>query len=244
MNYKKHYLALCKSRQGLNRDCKTESHHITPRSMGGTDEASNLVDLTVREHYVAHKLLWKSNPTDRSETMALLALFNCVRKWKTTYMHPNFVKSYQDSFSYWHSGVNHPFFGKTKETHAGVAAMSAELTGRTKDTCEGLASTAAKLTGRTKESHAYDAAMAAKRTGQNKHTNPAIAAYAARKSVSMAGRNSPSYDPTIYHFKNIHTGKVAISDRIGMMEMYDIELRKLFGTNPRKVDKGWQLMSV
>jgi len=208
MNYKKHYLALCKSRQGLNRDCKTDSHHIVPVSMGGTNEASNLVDLTYKEHYVAHKLLWKSNPTDRSETMSLIMLFNCVRKWKTTYVHPKFAKDFGDAFSYWYSGVNHPYFGETRHTNVRLASMSA------------------KLTGRTKETHAH------------------VAISAAKQSDKMAGRGNSTYDPTLYHFKNVHTGKVAISDRIGMKEMYGIEVKRLFHVKPQKTCKGWQLMSV
>lgn len=37
----------------------TESHHIIPRSMGGTDDRINLVELTAREHYICHLLLPK-----------------------------------------------------------------------------------------------------------------------------------------------------------------------------------------
>lgn len=39
--------------------CYTEVHHITPRSLGGTDDSVNLVRLTYREHFVAHWLLTK-----------------------------------------------------------------------------------------------------------------------------------------------------------------------------------------
>lgn len=35
----------------------TESHHIVPVCMGGSNDSSNLVDLTLREHYVCHLLL-------------------------------------------------------------------------------------------------------------------------------------------------------------------------------------------
>ena len=34
-----------------------ETHHIVPRSLGGSDDADNLVDLTAREHFVCHWLL-------------------------------------------------------------------------------------------------------------------------------------------------------------------------------------------
>jgi hypothetical protein len=37
----------------------TESHHILPKSLGGDNAQSNLVDLTPREHFICHKLLTK-----------------------------------------------------------------------------------------------------------------------------------------------------------------------------------------
>ena len=37
----------------------TERHHIQPRSLGGTDDKDNLVDLTAREHFICHWLLTK-----------------------------------------------------------------------------------------------------------------------------------------------------------------------------------------
>jgi len=40
-------------------ECYCESHHILPRSLGGSDDPENLVNLTAREHYIAHRLLVK-----------------------------------------------------------------------------------------------------------------------------------------------------------------------------------------
>jgi hypothetical protein len=34
-------------------------HHIIPKSLGGSDEETNLIKLTIREHYIAHLILWK-----------------------------------------------------------------------------------------------------------------------------------------------------------------------------------------
>lgn len=34
-------------------------HHIIPRHAGGTDDPSNLVELTVEEHAEAHRILWE-----------------------------------------------------------------------------------------------------------------------------------------------------------------------------------------
>lgn len=43
-----------------------ETHHIVPKSLGGTNERTNLVKLTAREHFVCHLLLTKIHPTGTS----------------------------------------------------------------------------------------------------------------------------------------------------------------------------------
>jgi hypothetical protein len=47
--------------KGLERDSLEtfEKHHILPRAFGGSDDSTNLVDLTPREHFIAHMLLPK-----------------------------------------------------------------------------------------------------------------------------------------------------------------------------------------
>lgn len=47
-----------KSRK-LENTIYKESHHIIPKSLGGDDSPNNLVELTLREHYIAHLLLSK-----------------------------------------------------------------------------------------------------------------------------------------------------------------------------------------
>ena len=42
----------------------TEKHHIQPRSVGGSDEPDNMIRLTLREHFVAHKLLYRAYKSD------------------------------------------------------------------------------------------------------------------------------------------------------------------------------------
>lgn len=37
-------------------------HHIIPKCMGGTDDPSNLVELTYEEHVEAHRILMEQNP--------------------------------------------------------------------------------------------------------------------------------------------------------------------------------------
>lgn len=36
-------------------------HHIIPRHIGGTDDPSNLIKLTVEEHAEAHRILWEQH---------------------------------------------------------------------------------------------------------------------------------------------------------------------------------------
>ena len=51
-----------------------ETHHIIPRCLGGSDNADNLVDLTAREHFVAHQLLTKIYPNHRGLALAAVMM--------------------------------------------------------------------------------------------------------------------------------------------------------------------------
>lgn len=62
MEYRKIYNQLIQKRidNPISSDyCYVEKHHIVPRSEGGSDDTDNLVNLTAREHYIAHLLLAK-----------------------------------------------------------------------------------------------------------------------------------------------------------------------------------------
>ena len=62
MNYQKIYERIIDRAKNRELTCYKERHHILPRCLGGTDENSNLVDLTPEEHYVCHQLLVKIHP--------------------------------------------------------------------------------------------------------------------------------------------------------------------------------------
>lgn len=60
--YTKMYFGLVQKRKDNpihKSDEYCETHHIIPRSLGGSDEKENLVNLTPREHFIAHRLLTK-----------------------------------------------------------------------------------------------------------------------------------------------------------------------------------------
>lgn len=60
MNYEKIYTDLMEFARITNiEDGVYEKHHILPKSLGGSNKKDNLVKLSLRQHYVAHKLLVK-----------------------------------------------------------------------------------------------------------------------------------------------------------------------------------------
>lgn len=64
-------------------DHYTESHHVQPRSLGGSNSPGNLVQLSVREHIVCHRLLIKFVQHPLAKQKMLLALhFLCHGKYK------------------------------------------------------------------------------------------------------------------------------------------------------------------
>lgn len=91
MDYKKHYISLmnkAKSRY-LDEGTYSESHHIIPDSEGGPDEDWNLVDLTAREHYLAHYLLWMESkvhnlPSKESRARAFWFMCQDIERRKHT----------------------------------------------------------------------------------------------------------------------------------------------------------------
>lgn len=60
----------------LPKNTYVEKHHILPRSLGGTDEDSNLIALTAKEHFFAHLLLSKmfKNSSSYKMSSALIAM--------------------------------------------------------------------------------------------------------------------------------------------------------------------------
>lgn len=59
MDYEKTYNKLIAAARTQQIDGYYETHHIVPKSEGGSDDTTNLVKLTARQHYIAHLLLAK-----------------------------------------------------------------------------------------------------------------------------------------------------------------------------------------
>lgn len=77
MTYAKIYEQLIEKRrlQPLSKDeCYCERHHFIPKCMGGGNETWNIVNLTAKEHFIAHHLLCKINPDNMKLLNAFIAM--------------------------------------------------------------------------------------------------------------------------------------------------------------------------
>jgi hypothetical protein len=95
MDYERIYNKLIAQAANTPPTQSTETHHIVPRSCGGTDDPSNLVALTVKQHYIAHLLLAKMYRQEHPDLIfAIQLFFHPKRKTRITHRKtwPNWVR--------------------------------------------------------------------------------------------------------------------------------------------------------
>lgn len=121
MNYSKIYndlvaKALPRGTDKSILDGYFELHHIIPRCMGGSNDKSNLVMFTGREHFIAHKLLWKAFP---QEVSLMRAAHMMASRWQADVGYKSNSKVYQklreeyaEAVRVQCTGEGNPFFGK------------------------------------------------------------------------------------------------------------------------------------
>ena len=153
----------------------TERHHIKPRSLGGTDNNDNLVELTAREHFICHWLLVKM--TTGEEHYKMLNALRMMRAEKsgqqryetaiTSRVYESIKQEYAQLQSVLRSGKGNGFFGKT-HTEEARRAIREKNTGK-KLTEEQIARQIAAQTGRKRApfSEEWRAKMAEKKKGEN-----------------------------------------------------------------------------
>lgn len=66
------YLKLIEAYRHQTIEGYRERHHITPVCLGGGNEASNLIDLPARAHYIAHVMLAKAYPGNHDLLLAVM----------------------------------------------------------------------------------------------------------------------------------------------------------------------------
>lgn len=75
MNYVKIYYSIIEKRKIDIPTGYVEEHHIIPRSLGGSDDKSNLVKLTAKEHFICHLLLTKMYKKGSNEYYKMCSAF-------------------------------------------------------------------------------------------------------------------------------------------------------------------------
>ncbi len=116
MNYQRHYDALILKAQNRSKpEGYTEKHHIVPRSLGGSNDANNLVVLTAREHCVAHLLLAKIHGGGMWHAASMMLSFH---KIKSSRIYAMVREAHAIEVSKLMSGENNFWFGRTGEKSA------------------------------------------------------------------------------------------------------------------------------
>lgn len=125
----------------------TEKHHIIPKSIGGSNDPTNIAILTAREHFICHYLLTKMVDNHFKKKM-----FNALNKMRQSKYTQRRIKMNSRQFEYLRKGLsennkgpNNPMFGKShtddvkkrlSEIHSGKS-LSPEHIARIKESNTG-----------------------------------------------------------------------------------------------------------
>lgn len=83
MNYLSIYNSIMQQARNRTLEHGFERHHVVPKSLGGANNLSNLVRLTLREHFVAHKLLTRIYTGEAQKKMWFAYYRLCNRHGRT-----------------------------------------------------------------------------------------------------------------------------------------------------------------
>lgn len=116
MNYSKLYDAFIASKSNRVLTGYTETHHILPKSLGGSNDKSNLIQLTAKEHFLAHRILAKIHGGKMWAALSYMTRkgvksANSVRITSMVYELARKKDAEYRSIKY--AGKNNPFYGKT-----------------------------------------------------------------------------------------------------------------------------------
>lgn len=120
--YERWYHEITKRGQNRQLDSYTESHHILPESLGGSDTPENITKLTAREHFICHWLLTKIYTEGETHWKMLNAIrimraANANQQRYSNNITSRVYNKLKEEYSRLQSerflGENNPFFGKT-----------------------------------------------------------------------------------------------------------------------------------
>lgn len=114
MNYNLIYESLIERSKNRESPGIIEKHHIIPRAFGGSNNKDNLANLTPREHFIAHLLLYRINKNDKKKANKMLTAV-IMMKAKVISNGKLYEKArleYSIYKSYLSTGKNNPMFGR------------------------------------------------------------------------------------------------------------------------------------
>lgn len=125
MNYERIYNELIKARRSAPvPEGYTETHHIIPKSLGGNNDADNLIALTPEDHFMAHRLLAKIHGGPMSQALWFMCQGN-TRSAKNVYISSRVHTKARENAAKAKSGENHPFYGRHHSAEAIVKIREA-----------------------------------------------------------------------------------------------------------------------
>lgn len=118
MNYIKIYNSIIQKRTIIPFIGYSEKHHIIPRSLGGTDDKNNIVNLSAKEHFICHLLLTKihsSGPAHFKMIRAFMMMFvsnNLHQRYYTSRSYAKLKEEYSEIVSKAQTGTGNSQYGK------------------------------------------------------------------------------------------------------------------------------------
>jgi len=113
MNYKKIYDQIIDRAKNRSLTDYCEKHHIIPKCMGGSDDSSNIVKLTAREHFLCHWILHELYPNDYKLMYAFDKMSHIKSNSAKQYVPSSKIVEYaREEMARLSAGSNNPFYGK------------------------------------------------------------------------------------------------------------------------------------
>ena len=199
-----------------------DKHHIIPRSMGGSNDPANLVNLTDREHFVVHTLLWKIH-RNRSMTSALW-IMSQNKRYHYKEMNSNRYAELREEF-------------RKHKTNQQIYKFENIVTG---EIFEGIRSQFRKYA-----NISYTECATIVKNGCICHINEKFNTNGVNWKLfgsAIVERIPHNTDHTLYEFENVYTGE----EFTGTRKQFDssISYRSYEVVNKVRIVNGWKLKSA
>lgn len=212
----------------------SESHHIVPRSMGGSDDPDNLISLSPADHFFAHLLLAKIHKGPMSSALFLMssagsasARGNKAKRWAY-----DFAKKSMASEKRKLVGPLNPFYGMSHSEET-KSKISKNRTG--------------KMTG---DNHfAYGVPSPLRGRSLPNETKLKISKANSGASNGMYGRSgklAPGYKNTEFTFENKKTGELFTGTQSELIRKFNLGFQNVSAVvlGKRRSVMGWQVKGI